>query len=51
MACAFQPMSVLGPKKGDKKKLKELVKILEDLWMRGRSIRTHKMDPLCKDKI
>ena len=51
VACAFQPMSVVGPKKGDKKKLKELVKILEDLWMRGRSIRTHKMDPLCKDKI
>ena len=51
VAYAFQPMSVLGPRKGDKKKLKELVKILEDLWMRGRSIRTHKMDAWYIDKI
>ena len=43
VACAFQPMSVLGPKKGDKKKLKELVKIL-GRPVDGRPIHPHSQD-------
>ena len=43
VACAFQPVSVLGPKKGDKNKLNELVKIL-GRPVDGRPIHPHSQD-------